>query len=60
MKFRAFSSKDSEGFIILKKGALPEVALEDILFQLFEPLFPEIYCPEIYFFSSTDEILKAE
>lgn len=59
LKFRAFSSKESEGFIILKRGDIPELVLEDILFQLFEPLFPEIYCPEVYFFSSTDEILRS-
>jgi hypothetical protein len=35
LKFRAFSSKESEGFIILKRGVLPEIILEDILFQLF-------------------------
>lgn len=60
LKFRAFSSKESEGFIILKRGVLPEIILEDILFQLFEPLFTDVFCPEVYFFSSTDEILRAE
>ena len=58
LKFRTFSSNESEGFIILKQGPLPEIVLEDILFQLFEPLFPNIFCPEIYFFTSTDEILQ--
>ena len=60
LKFRAFCSKPSEGFILIKQGELPELILEDILFQLFESLFPDIYCPEIYYFSSTDEILKAD
>jgi len=60
LKFRAFSSKEREGFILYKKGPLPELILEDILFQLFEPLFLNIYCPEVYFFSSTDEILKID
>lgn len=58
LKFRAFSSNESEGFIIIKKGPLPEIVLEDILFQLFEPLFPDIHCPEAYFFTSTDQILR--
>ena len=39
---------------------MPELILEDILFQLFEHLFPEIHCPEIYYFSSTDELLKID
>ncbi len=56
-KFRSFSSKDQEGFIIFSDGKIPAVIFEDILFQLFEPSFPDIMCPEVYYFSSTDDML---
>jgi len=46
LKFRTFSSKEKEGFIIYTIGPeIPLIILEDILFQLFEPLFPQIMCP---------------
>lgn len=31
---------------------------EDLLFQLFEPIFYDFLCPEIYYFSSTDQTLS--
>ena len=58
LKFRSFSSKDRQGFIFFFEGEIEDIIFEDILFQLFLPLFPDILCPEIYYFSSTDQSLS--
>lgn len=52
LKFRNFCGKDREGFVLFANQKLPEIVLEDIAFQLFEPLYPHILCPEVYYFTN--------
>ena len=58
LKFRSFISKEEEGFVIVFDHHIPEIVLEDLLCQLFAPIFEGLPCPDIYYFSSTDEILS--
>ena len=57
LKFRSFTSKLEEGFVLAIDHIVPEIVLEDILCQLFAPIFENMSCPDIHYFSSTDEIL---
>ena len=58
LKFRSFISKEEEGFVIIFNCAIPEIVFEDTLCQLFAPLFEPLQCPDVFYFSSTDEILS--
>lgn len=57
LKFRTYNSKDREGFVLIFNLIPPEILLEDILFQLFYPLYPKIKAPEIYYFTESEQIL---
>ena len=57
LKFRSFTSKEEEGFVLVTNHLIPEIVLEDVLCQLFAPIFENMPCPDVYYFSSTDEIL---
>jgi hypothetical protein len=60
LKFRNFCGQDREGFVLFSSEKLPELVLEDILFQLFEALYPNILCPEAYYFTDGDEMVNYE
>lgn len=44
--------------MLFSKEKLPEVLLEDVLFQLFEGLYSQVKCPEACYFTNGEEIIS--